>query len=74
VPLDGGPAGLDQALDYVEDAALTPGWLIFYGHDVRAEPGPWGCTPAFLETVCDAVARAGFEVLPMNTALDRIDA
>ncbi|MEQ8405201.1 MAG: polysaccharide deacetylase family protein [Oceanicaulis sp.] len=73
VPLDGGQAGLERALDWVEDAALEPGWLIFYGHDVRPEPGPWGCTPEFLKTVCDAVARAGFEVLPLRAALDRIE-
>ncbi|MGJ3230447.1 MAG: polysaccharide deacetylase family protein [Oceanicaulis sp.] len=74
VPLDGGEAGLERALDWIEDAALKPGWLIFYGHDVRAEPGPWGCTPAFLERVCETVARARFEVLPMRAALDRIKA
>lgn len=73
VPLDGGAAGLERALDWIEDAALKPGWLIFYGHDVRDTPGQWGCTPDFLQTVCSAVARAGFDVLPMRSALDRID-
>ncbi|MFW5662026.1 MAG: polysaccharide deacetylase, partial [Oceanicaulis sp.] len=61
------------ALDYVEDAALAPGWLIFFGHDVRDTPSPWGCTPDFLETVCEHVSRAGFEVLTVADALRRID-
>ncbi|MFW6412788.1 MAG: polysaccharide deacetylase family protein, partial [Oceanicaulis sp.] len=61
VPLDGGEAGLKRALNWVEDAALKPGWLIFYGHDVRGAPGPWGCTPDFLDTICHTVERAGFE-------------
>lgn len=74
VALDGGAAGLDQALDWIEDAAIKPGWLIFYGHDVRDRPGEWGCTPEFLQTVCDAVKGAGFEVRTMRDALDRIDA
>jgi len=74
VPLDGGEAGLERALDWIEDAALKPGWLIFYGHDVREDHSPWGCTPAFLDTVCMAVARAGHDVLTVRAALDRIDA
>ncbi|XBQ15680.1 MAG: polysaccharide deacetylase family protein [Oceanicaulis sp.] len=74
VPLDGGEPGLARALDYIEDAALSPGWLIFFGHDVRENPSEWGCTPAFLETVCDAVRRAGFEVDTMAGALETIEA
>ena len=74
VPLDGGEAGLERALDWIEDAALTPGWLIFYGHDVREDHGPWGCTPDFLETVCNAVARTRFDVATVRQALDLIEA
>ncbi len=73
VPLDSGEAGLERALDWIENAALKPGWLIFYGHDVRESPGTWGCTPHFLEKVCDVVDRAGFDVLTVRGALDRID-
>jgi hypothetical protein len=25
------------------------GWLIFYTHDVRLNPSPYGCTPALLD-------------------------
>lgn len=74
VALDGEAAGLDAALDAVLDAAHRPGWLIFYGHDVRETPSRWGCTPEFLETVCDAVASCGLEVVTVANALARIEA
>lgn len=72
VPLDGGGAGLKRALNWIEEATRNPGWLIFYGHDVREAPSEWGCTLDFLETVCRAVAKSGAEVHTINCALDRI--
>lgn len=72
VPLDGGPAGLERAVDAARDAARSPGWLIYYGHDVQDTPTEWGCTPGFLQAVIAAVAESGAEVLPMNAALARI--
>lgn len=39
----------------VEEARETGTWLIFYTHDVREDPSPWGCRPHQLE---DAVAYA----------------
>lgn len=74
VPLDGGSPGLTRALDAVRDAVRQPGWLIFYGHDVRNHPGEWGCTPEFLTSVCQLAHDLKCEVLPMREALDRIEA
>lgn len=73
-PLDGGRVGLANALDRIRDAVRRPGWLIFYGHDVRNMPGQWGCTPEFLHSVCKLAADLKCEVLPMREALDRIEA
>lgn len=73
VPLDGGQPGLARALDAVRDATRSPGWLIFYGHDVQDRPTEWGCTPQFLSVVIDAVAASGAGVVPMNQALTRIE-
>lgn len=73
VSLDGGAAGLDRALGWVEAVKRRPGWLIFFGHDVSDAPSEWGCTPAFFKTVCEAVERSGAEVLPVARALDRIE-
>jgi peptidoglycan/xylan/chitin deacetylase (PgdA/CDA1 family) len=74
VPLDGGLAGLQRALDAARDAARRPGWLIYYGHDVQDAPTTWGCTPEFLGAVINAVAAMKAEVLPMAEALKRIEA
>ncbi len=74
VPLDGGETGLKRALDWISEAKREPGWLIFYGHDVREAPSEWGCTPHFLETVCQAVADMGAEVATIARALDRVEA
>ena len=74
VPLDGGEAGLGRALAAVRDVAARPGWLIFYGHDIRETPSRWGCTPAFFKAVCDAVAAENLDVLTFRAALDRLEA
>lgn len=72
VPLDGGEPGLERALGWIKELKREPGWLIFYGHDVRDKPGEWGCTPHFLKTVCQAVEAAGCDVETIAGALKRI--
>mgnify|MGYP006278226589 CR=1 FL=1 len=74
VPLDGGEAGLAAALRQLDAAARRPGWIIFYGHDVRETPSEWGCTPAFFETVVDAVAATGAEVVTVREGARRAGA
>jgi len=77
VALDGGETGLQTALKAIESVASDPGWLIFYGHDIRSDPSNWGCTPEFFESVLDAVhsacTRSGAVVLTQSEALDRIE-
>jgi peptidoglycan/xylan/chitin deacetylase (PgdA/CDA1 family) len=72
VAIDGGETRIARAVAYARSLAMRPGWLILYGHDVRDDPSPWGCTPAQLERVLDAVAESGTEVLPVREALDRL--
>ena len=43
--------GIDRAFD---EAVAKNGWLIFYSHDVRAAPSPYGCSPALLRHALDA--------------------
>jgi peptidoglycan/xylan/chitin deacetylase (PgdA/CDA1 family) len=74
VPLDGGEAGLRRALNWIAEARAKPGWLIFYGHDVREMPSEWGCTPAFLKAVCERVAEIGAQVDTIAGAIRRLDA
>lgn len=74
VGIDGGEAGISKAVDYAELNARDPGWLIFYAHEVQENPTHWGCTPAQLDRVFDAIADSGAEVLPVGEALDRLGA
>lgn len=74
VGLDGGEAGLEAALARIAELGERPGWLIFYGHDVRDAPSEWGCTPDHFKTVCEAIEASGAEVLTMGAALDRLEA
>jgi peptidoglycan/xylan/chitin deacetylase (PgdA/CDA1 family) len=42
------------------------GWLIFYTHDVRSHPSPFGCTPQLLEKLVSLTVERGFSVLPVE--------
>jgi len=72
VGIDGGDTGIVRALDWLNKLGNEPGWLIYYIHDVQQDPTEWGCTPAQLEQVCDAVAQSGVKVLPVNAVLERL--
>jgi hypothetical protein len=50
------------------------GWLIFFTHEVRDGHGRFGCTPALLRRVVRETLAAGCEVLPIDAALDRLEA
>ena len=45
------------------------GWLIFYGHDVAAEPSPYGCTPSLLRYALEAAAKRNVAVMTVADAL-----
>lgn len=72
VALDGGDEGIARAIDHAATLARQGGWLIYFGHEVAENPGPWGCTPAQLTAVANAVRASGAEVLTMGAALDRL--
>jgi len=59
--------GIDCAFDSLVDAN---GWLIFYGHDVTAEPSPFGCTPSLLRYALDAAAKRSVAIKTVAGALD----
>ena len=60
-------AGIDGAFDTLAD---TNGWLIFYGHDVTANPSPFGCTPSLLRYALDAAAKRSVAIKTVAGALD----
>lgn len=45
------------------------GWLIFYTHDVRDDPSPYGCTPRQFEAVVKHVAERGIRILTIAETL-----
>ncbi len=63
---DIGPDGIDRVFD---EAVAGNGWLIFYSHDVAAEPSPHGCTPSLLRHARDAASRRNVEILSVADAL-----
>lgn len=59
--------GIDRAFDAL---IATGGWLIFYGHDVTAEPSPFGCTPSLLRYALAAAARRNVAIATVAGALN----
>lgn len=45
------------------------GWMIFYTHDVREKPSPWGCTPGQFEAVVRLASRMEFRFLTVGDVL-----
>jgi peptidoglycan/xylan/chitin deacetylase (PgdA/CDA1 family) len=58
--------GIDRVFD---ELIASNGWLIFYGHDVAAEPSPYGCTPALLRHALDAAAKRNVQIVTVAEAL-----
>jgi peptidoglycan/xylan/chitin deacetylase (PgdA/CDA1 family) len=63
--------GIDRAFD---EAVLKNGWLIFYTHDVKTAPSPYGCSPALLRHALDAASRRKVPILSVADALRRAGA
>ncbi len=61
------PDGVPYA-DRLAEAARHGGWLIVTTHEVEGAPGPWGCTPAELDTAVAQALAAGCKVLPVGAA------
>ncbi|WP_347339364.1 polysaccharide deacetylase family protein [Rhodopseudomonas rhenobacensis] len=68
-----GPEAEARALTrWIDDVVADPGWLIFFGHDVAANPTPYGCTPQTFDHLVRYAAERGCAILPVDRALDRI--
>jgi peptidoglycan/xylan/chitin deacetylase (PgdA/CDA1 family) len=61
--------GSSQAEHLILQNAKERGWLIFYTHDVRNGPSPYGCTPALFEFAVSVAARSGSRILTVQQAL-----
>jgi peptidoglycan/xylan/chitin deacetylase (PgdA/CDA1 family) len=60
----------------IQENARRRSWLIFYTHDVRLNPSPYGCTPALLDSAVSLAALSGARILTVTETLAelRIDA
>lgn len=62
-----------QSINALLDAAeRNPAWLIFYTHDVKADPTNIGCSPAYFRQIVELVRRRGFVVETVADTLDRL--
>ncbi len=68
VELGDHPARIDRARKAVAEAARTPGWLIFFTHDVRTSPSVYGVSPDVLRELVRAARDSGADLLTMGAA------
>jgi hypothetical protein len=71
VPLDSRTdlANVDRL---IEETVRRKGWLIFFTHDVTANPTTFGCTPEALDHAVSAALAAGCTILTVRDALRRL--
>jgi peptidoglycan/xylan/chitin deacetylase (PgdA/CDA1 family) len=72
VAIDGGDAGISKALRWLDALRERPGWLIFFTHDIRKSPSPWGCKPHQFDAVLDRIQELNFDVVTVSQAADKI--
>ena len=60
---------LGQAKQLILKTEEHRGWLIFYTHDVRPNPSPFGCTPGLFESVVKFALQRGCRILTVREAL-----
>jgi len=63
--------GIGRAFD---NAVAKDGWLLFYSHDVKAAPSPYGCLPTMLRHALEAAVQRKIPILNVAEALRRAGA
>lgn len=56
----------------IDEAKAKNGWLIFFTHDVSANPSDYGCRPQDLDDVIAALTDANIETLPVKAAAAKV--
>ncbi len=59
---------------WIDTLISEPGWLIFFTHDIAAQPTDFGCTPETFERLVAYTLERGCMVLPVKDALDQFSA
>ena len=58
--------------DTIRQNVKHKSWLIFYTHDIRPSPSPYGCTPALFEFAVSEAVRSGSRILTVGQVLSEI--
>ncbi len=53
---------------WIDDVARTPGWLIFFTHDIADRPTPYGCAPSTLDGLVRHARESGCHILTVGAA------
>jgi peptidoglycan/xylan/chitin deacetylase (PgdA/CDA1 family) len=61
--------GAGRVEELIAENCRRKSWLIFYTHDVRPNPSPYGCTPALLEAAASCAAQSGCRILTVREAM-----
>jgi peptidoglycan/xylan/chitin deacetylase (PgdA/CDA1 family) len=56
----------------IQDVSANGGWLIFYTHDISAEPSDYGCTEIQFKLLLSWIAQCQVEVLTVKQVVERI--
>lgn len=67
-PVFAGP-DFNRAMAQIKALKNQPAWITLFMHDVVDTPSKWGCTPAQMQAVIDAVKSVDAMVLPVNDAI-----
>ena len=63
---------LDKAKQLILENEKRKSWLIFYTHDVRSEPSPYGCTPSLLESAAAYALERACRILTVEGVLEEL--
>lgn len=67
--LYGGLEASSRVEELIRQNAELRTWLIFYTHDVRPNPSPYGCTPELFEFAVSHALRSAARILTVGEAL-----
>jgi len=63
---------LEKARQLILENEKRKNWLIFYTHDVRSKPSPYGCTPGLLESTAAFALQRGCRILTASAVLGEL--
>jgi peptidoglycan/xylan/chitin deacetylase (PgdA/CDA1 family) len=72
--LYGGMDQFEKARQLILENEKRKTWLIFYSHDVRSTPSPYGCSPQLLEATAAYAIQRGCRILTVSEVVTELEA